>query len=70
MVKSRSDRSENAHIIRQEQACNLLGGREEPTVRALMSRAAFLRRTRKGSEASALEVLVSILESIAVSAGV
>lgn len=53
-----------------EQACAALGDQQEPTVQAMQSRAAYLRRTRQGGEAAALDVLCVSLESIATQAGV
>lgn len=53
-----------------EAACGALGVHQEPTVRALQSRAAYLRRVRQPSEATGLDALVASLEQIAVGAGV
>jgi Skp family chaperone for outer membrane proteins len=53
-----------------EQACDALQGQQEPTVRALQDRAAYLRRTRKGGDAGPLDSLVARLEALAVGAGV
>ena len=53
-----------------ETACALLAGEQEPSVRAIQSRAAYLRRTRHPSEANGLDVLIASLEALAASAGV
>ena len=53
-----------------EAACGALGVHQEPTVRALQSRADYLRRIRQPSEASGLESLAAGLEALAVGAGV
>lgn len=63
------DRRQKA-ITGLEQACGALGGHQEPSVRALQARAAFLRRTRKGGDAGPLDSLVAHLEQIARDAGV
>ena len=70
MVTSRNDRSENAHIVRQEQDCAFLGANQKPTVRALQSRAAYLRRARIGGDPASLDALVASLKRIALAAGV
>ena len=53
-----------------ETACALLAGQQEPSVQAIRSRAAYLRRNRLYSEANALDGLVGQLEALAVAAGV
>jgi len=53
-----------------EAACGALSAHQEPTVRAIQSRAAYLRRSRQGGEASALDSLITSLEAIATQAGV
>ena len=53
-----------------EQACALLSAHQEPTTRALQSRAAYLRRSRQGGDAASLESLCTTLEAIARAAGV
>lgn len=53
-----------------EAACGALGVHQEPTVRALQSRADYLRRIRQPSEAGTIEALIANLEGIAKSAGV